>query len=381
VTELILLPKLIKLGCDLLEKMYDGDRGVFSSSSRLYEGRLVNDFSTGSSIRYSIIVLAGLQQVEKSTGVDVRFDAKVERFLSKNWRAIGDVGDRGLLLAVLSRAGHGHVDHLLDDLEALSKDGARLRQLDVQQLSWVLLGLVSVAELGSDRATRAARRVFAVYQNYFLNHDTLLPYHVLTRWRSRFVSFGAICYFLHSWHEYARVTGDESAATVFREAARRVILGQGPRGEWAWFYDAETGTIADWYQVYSVHQASMAPLWLLPAHDAGVPGAERAIIDGFRWLAGVNELDIPMISTQPFYCYRSLRRREFSDKAIRAFRALIAVARHRDAPFARPTRVEVNRECRSYELGWLLFVWAGRSDFPTITELSILEQERSNNDG
>ncbi len=88
-----------------------------------------------------------------------------------------------------------------------------------------------------------------------------------------------------------------------------------------------------------------------------------------------------MISTQPFYCYRSLRRREFSDKAIRAFRALIAVARHRDAPFARPTRVEVNRECRSYELGWLLFVWAGRSDFPTITELSILEQERSNNDG
>ena len=48
--------------------------------------------------------------------------------------------------------------------------------------------------------------------------------------------------------------------------------------------------VLDFYEVYSVHQYGMAPAFLECAERHGVPKARDALIKGFKWVLGDNQL-------------------------------------------------------------------------------------------
>ena len=69
------------------------------------------------------------------------------------------------------------------------------------------------------------------------------------------------------------------------------------------------GSVLDFYEVYSVHQYGMAPAFLERAEHHGVSEARAAIIKGFNWVLGKNQLAIPMLVPDLHLTIRSQARK------------------------------------------------------------------------
>jgi hypothetical protein len=366
-------PPLLAASSGLLRQMFDEERCLFAYSTRLSDDGLVNDFSHPAVHRYTINTLAGLQNLARFHDTDWDTADLVERFIAGHLDAVTNEADRGLLLAVATGEAHEAQTTLFEWVEAAVGDQQRMLGLDVQDVCWMLMGLARYAEVsGEERAAAAAAACFAVLNRRFLDRDTLLPSHRLARYRRGLVSFGGIAYFLRALSDYATVFGDRYAETIFAEGVGQVIGLQGEQGEWPWFIDSSSARIVDRYQLYSVHQDSMAMLFLLPAHDRGIVEARPSIERSYRWLFGANELGVRMVVEEPFFIYRSIRRKCGRERERRYARALLSKTLRRESGRARPESLEVNTECRSYHIGWLVFAWAGRSGFEELTELQLL---------
>lgn len=98
---------------------------------------------------------------------------------------------------------------------------------------------------------------------------------------------------------------------------------QGPQGEWPWFFDAVSGRVLDFYEVYSVHQYGMAPALLEWAERFGRREARDALIKGFNWVLGHNQLGRTMLVPELGLTIRSqVRKHELKSMAPRMLRAL-----------------------------------------------------------
>jgi hypothetical protein len=90
-----------------------------------------------------------------------------------------------------------------------------------------------------------------------------------------------------------------------------------------------------------------------------MPGVEEAIDRSLAWVDGANELGEPMSIDEPPLLWRSIRRDEGLRPQRRFARSLARSLAGRPGTYASAPAV-VNRECRSYHPGWILYVWAGR---------------------
>jgi hypothetical protein len=224
----------------------------------------------------------------------------------------------------------------------------------------MLWGLIALARSEVAGAASLAEKIFSALIRDFFDRESLLPRHTSRPWRRNSVSFGGVVYFLRALHEYAEWAQDAYAARLFRFGVGRVQSIQGSRGEWPWLIDVRAVTPIDVYPVYSVHQDSMAMLFLLPALDLGLPDVRESIERSYRWVLGDNEIAMPMIVDEPFFRYRSLERRGPLQRPRRALRSLPGVVRVSRRRASQTHGVRINRECRSYEMGWVVFAWADR---------------------
>src|SRR6266851_6992540 len=366
-------PAIVRKSSELLKAMFDEQRCLFAYSTRMKGGKYINDFSHPAVYRYTINSFAGIQQAKFLDGIDWDINKNIDKFLAQNWLRVDNPADDGLLLYVLAVADHPDKRSQLNRVQELVNGEKALFKLNLQEICWVLAGLTKYSELsGEPGSIAAAKKCWSILHRYYFNPRTFLPFHSLARYRRGLTSCGGIAYFLWSIYHYARVFGDGQARIIFQESARQVIASQGKRGEWPWFIDANAAIVLDWYQVYSVHQDSMAMLFLLPALDSGISEAKTAIENSYRWLFGKNELHELMIHNNPFFIYRSIRRKTKLERATRYVRALAHSALGAQARTAPPTCLEINKECRSYHIGWLLFAWAGRKGFEEFSELQLL---------
>jgi hypothetical protein len=121
--------------------------------------------------------------------------------------------------------------------------------------------------------------------------------------------------------------------------------------------------------VYSVHQHGMAPAFLHHSVAHGVPGAREAILRGFEWIFGANQMQRSMLIPSLSLIYRSQARRGWqSRRAGRLARAAAAAATPVNPWTADPGALRLTQEMRSYEFGWLLWSFGGRSDYPELTQ-------------
>jgi hypothetical protein len=108
----------------------------------------------------------------------------------------------------------------------------------------------------------------------------------------------------------------------------------------------------------------MSMLFLLPALESGM-NVREVIARSFAWVRGRNELSAPMIEREPFVAYRSIERAEGLPRARRYLRATVGSYPGAASESANGQGVRLNRECRSYHLGWIAYVWSGKSDVTT----------------
>ena len=126
--------------------------------------------------------------------------------------------------------------------------------------------------------------------------------------------------------------------------------------------------MVDFYEIYSVHQEGMAPAFLWPALRHGVPDATGALIKGFNWILGQNQLNCSMLwKREGIVCRSQVRRGELNNRYKRAVRATVNSVIGRSGKLINPSQLELRLECRSYELGWILYSFGQRKDLPQLT--------------
>jgi hypothetical protein len=217
--------------------------------------------------------------------------------------------------------------------------------------------LAGSAEL-AEAADRAAERLLAVQgpTGLFGHH---LPADGLSRFRSHVGCFADQAYSIQALARYAATTGDEDALVAAERGADRIVALQGDSGQWWWHYDWRHGTVVERYPVYSVHQHAMAPMALMELKEAGGPDHRAAVAKGLAWLLERPESGADLIADELGVVWRKVGRRE-PRKMVRKVRSAMSSAQ----PELRLTWLDrlfppgpVDRECRPFELGWLLYAW------------------------
>jgi hypothetical protein len=356
----------VKEYCDgaleFLEHAYDPDRALFSYSTRVdAEGAPSNDFAHPQTMRYTINTLLGLVAA-RAQGITAAWLGDVDRaaleFVEQHYDALESEADLGLLLVLLARVEPEHpaVARAIGTVEQAIGRGDAARRFDMQDLAWMLWGAVATER--DMRSEALAHRIFALIRDKFVHPASGLPRHRTAAYRRNIVSFGSLVYYLRSTFEYAERFDDVRARAMFVRGVERALAIQGPDGEWPWMLDVRTAVPFDLYPVFTVHQDSMAMLFLFPAAQLGLPGVEEAIARSLAWNHGRNELSTSLVRTEPFFrVYRSIERDEEHTRLRRYLRGIGPAARGYPA---RSRRIRVNDESRSYHFGWVLFAWSTR---------------------
>ena len=97
--------------------------------------------------------------------------------------------------------------------------------------------------------------------------------------------------------------------------------------------------------------------------DLGIAEADDAIVKSYKWLFGNNQLKTNMILDEPFFIYRSLHREGRFEREKRYIHAVWNTFAGMSARQSRSSLLKIDTTCRSYHLGWILFVWSDRKDF------------------
>jgi hypothetical protein len=247
-----------------------------------------------------------------------------------------------------------------------------------QDLGMILVGVAAQAE--NDRAKWApiATALFKFLVDRY-HAPSGLFFDAASGPRRRFGSFATQTYLLLACYAYGELMNDDRAIRIANTGTRKLIEHQGPQGEWPWFFDAISGRVLDFYEVYSVHQYGMAPAFLERAELHGVFEARNALVLGFNWVLGNNQLGRPMLVPDLQLTIRSqVRKGELRTKNWRMLRAVRNAVLGASAGLIDPSQLELRMECRSYELGWILWSFGRRTDLQELTHHAMFMQESAN---
>ncbi|HEY7486774.1 MAG TPA: hypothetical protein VH912_20095 [Streptosporangiaceae bacterium] len=316
----------------------------------------------GRSLRYAAIVALGVNLLPVETQraaldgetADELVDRLVRRLTAVTEPVTG-LGDAALVCWAAAEAGHPELPRALERLADLDPGEAPVYTVDA---AWVVSALAAAraaadveAHLSQARArllSGAARRLYA----HSLGPKSLVPWY-----RAHVGCFADQVYPLQALARLHATWSDPPALAAAEAVAERICALQGDAGQWWWHYDARTGKVVEGYPVYSVHQHAMAPMALLDLAEAGGTRHADAIRTGLRWITDPAETDVTLIDEELALIWRKVARND-PRKLIRGLRAVSTRAGTRLAPLDHvfPPTV-VDRECRPYELGWLLYAW------------------------
>lgn len=343
-----------------LQRMYLSSEHVFPAAWRLVHGAMKTRRDATQEYRYTLNTLMGLRRAQMAGS-----------------RVFLDIGDDYRRLAVRASEHSRSTENIAAVVwtgRCLEEDipsaalalfqaslirALREKGVTAQGLAWLILACVESGQEYRQYALELVRLAASVY----VHPRSGLVMHTPRGFRSRWASFAASAYMAYALLRATRKSDIQEAREIAMRICRSLVRLQGPRGEWAWFYDVPGGRVVDWYPLYSVHQDAMAPFFLLEALDQGYHEFREPLVRGFRWILGEEHTSLGMIASEPPLIWRSARRREPLSRLVRFARAVAAT--HKGAPVAvcQPASLTVNKECRSYELGWALWAFAGRAGF------------------
>jgi hypothetical protein len=253
------------------------------------------------------------------------------------------------------------------DLNSLLMERRNWSDFRAQDIGMLLTGIVAQAKAGRKDWYRFAGPLFSFLSDRYHSESGLF-FDAPSGFRRRFASFATQTYLTIACYHYGEFTGNSSAIAMANACTRKLIALQGPRGEWPWFFDAQHGRVLDFYEVYSVHQYGMAPALLECAERHDVHEARAALIKGFKWVFGENQLGRSMLIPELQLSIRSqVRKSELHTKNKRVLRAVWNANMRRSSALIDAADVCVRLECRSYELGWILWSFGQRSDLCQLT--------------
>jgi len=348
-----------------LVQMFDRERQLFCYRLKKTDRGLVQE---GISRRYTVIALLGLHQFEQA-GFASPIDTKpVLQVLSTDTGWVNNIGDLGLLLWLCALAAPEslvELDSRLDVASALRRY-RDARQGLTMELAWFLSGLSHWALAQPEKLPNLRALAFETYGMLRSNRGSGgLFGHVASKgstagWiRGRIGSLADQLYPIYAMTKFSGAYGDDAAAKEALDCARGLCNAQGPLGQWWWHYDASSGRVVQEYPVFSVHQHGMCPMTLFALGDVLQVDFGPWIYKGLRWINSENELGFDMEDASANVIWRSIYHPTFRRLWNAALNAGIGREEHQPG-----NGLRILFECRPYELGWLLYAFAGRAYNP-----------------
>lgn len=359
---------LVAYALEGLRRCWMPEHGRYSQRYR-FDRDPPNETVPSSDIFYTLNVLLGFSRLPHAVA---RADIDAVAVFEQCCRAAATVPLRvygyGMALWAGGALGIAPPGLLADRVRTILADDEALARMTAQDMGMLISGLTAQSAASAEWRL-AADGLAARLRDRYHHAGSHLFYNQSSGLRRSFSSFASQVYAMLALYQYGEAFDHEWAVQLANQAAASVIGLQGRRGEWGWFYYLPQRRVVDFYEVYSVHQHGMAPAFLHHAVRHGVAGARAALVRGFDWLFGNNELAVSMLRPQERMFYRSqVRRGELDSTWHRGLRGVANAARHRaDAP-DRHSGLVLRRECRSYELGWILWSFGGRDDYPELTQ-------------
>ncbi|MCG3112827.1 MAG: hypothetical protein MCM46_13505 [Candidatus Manganitrophus sp. SB1] len=362
---------LIELSIKGLERMWMKDQGLFCFTVRDGQNGPAPE---GVSLRYTAITLLGLHRAA-TNGWPVPLDLK--SILRQTIDAAPTTRNIGTLALILW-AGAALTQKVDPKVEAAIRSHGPFYQeagngvYATTELAWLLIAMIEAAEIttGAERHRfeETAHLAYRLLKRNFNSRSSLFAFstQLSSSWtrplRSRLGFFDGQVYGIYSFAQYARHFSDGEALSHAKHCAERICDFQGGRGEWAWHYNALRGKMVDRYPVYAVHQHGMAPLALKGLSEISTGDYRVEITRGLRYLFGENPLGFQFVDEAHSVIWRSMKRRSPMAKAIYINKVASFVGPTGwISALDHPSLMMIDRECRPYELGWLLFAF---SDIP-----------------
>jgi hypothetical protein len=341
----------------------------FGRWSHIYhlEGRLPpNESVAPSDVFYTLNVLLGMARVQRIpdhvdvSGIFLHNVRQLPRLAVPNYAL-------GMALWAAAELKFEIPDSVMDHIKQIVLDTERWKTFSAQDLGMILLGIVRQTTQEKKAWATTAAALFRFLTDHYHSPSNLF-FDRASGLRRRFASFATQTYLTLACYAYGEMSGNDRAIEIGNACTRELISLQGPNGEWPWFFDAVSGRVLDYYEVYSVHQYGMAPAFLERAELNGVSEARDAVVRGFQWVLGRNQLRKPMFVPDLHLSIRSqVRKGELRTKSWRVLRAVRNSMLGVEAALVNSSAIELRRECRSYELGWILWSFGARSDLPELT--------------
>ena len=248
----------------------------------------------------------------------------------------------------------------------LPETEAHLTTLTTMQLSWLLSGLVHEhVRQPNGRVTNFALAAAGALRDRFVSQASLMLHAgpgapIADRVRRYVPNFADQIYAVQALAFFAMVFDDAPARACAAHLAAKLIALQGPLGQWWWHYDVKTGTVAEKFAVYAVHQYGMAPMALMALRAAGGPDYSAAIALSQRWIER-NELNVSLVDPVASTVWRDI---ELAESRVHGWTRKAAVLLPGERPASADTPdLTINRETRPYEWAWCLYAGAIESGF------------------
>ena len=351
------LDELTQMAVKGLERMFDSEKQLFCFRLKQSEHGLVRE---GLSHRYTLMSLLGLHKIEKSPiDVGTALDALLR---TTTW--VDNIGDLGLLLWLCALDSPERLEEVCSKFEvrsALSRY-PDARQARTMELAWFLSGLAHATLSPRRKISRDLTELaFNAYDSLKDNQGGSGIFGHLARKRSmagrvrgHIGSFADQVYPIYALARFAQAYNHEEALQEALKCTEAICRVQGTKGQWWWHYNSSTGRVLQRYPVYAVHQHGMGPMALFAVGEAAQLDFTDAIYRGLRWITGKNELSYEFRDASASIVWRSIYRkphRMYLDE-------ILSLVRFSEGDGA----FEVKRECRPYELGWLLYAFGDSTD-------------------
>jgi hypothetical protein len=361
---------LVNYALQGLQKCWLPEHGRWSHIYHLDGRDQPNESLPWSDVFYTLNVLLGLSRLSHvPNGINV--SATFERNVLQLPRLPVEKYAFGMALWAAAELKLDVPAEVMHHIEALLSEKKNWSRFRAQDLGMILTGIVAQARAERKELYRFAEPLFAFLVERYHGASGLFfdePFGL----RRRFASFASQTYLTLACYAFGELARNERAIGIANACAQKLIDLQGPHGEWPWFFDAQNGLVLDFYEVYSVHQYGMAPAFLEFAERHGVPRARDALIKGFEWVLGDNQLAKPMLIPEMHLSIRSqVRKHELRTNKLRMVRAVHNAGLGRGSSLINAANLRTRLECRSYELGWILWSFGNRTDLPQLTHNQI----------
>lgn len=356
------LPDLCAIATEGLKRM------VLPGMRLPYTMRGVSDengrgiYPQGDSLRYLIIVAMGLawtpQSVQRHVLQDRTAADLVHVAIDRAARS-REPGAVALAAWAAAETAGVYAGELFLQLENYLEREA----VETVPVAWALTAALAARQLGpSNLVERLAARLLLDGQAAGGLFAHTMPARAAGLGRGHIGCFADQVYPIQALARLGYADKNAAALDAAGACASRIVALQGPAGQWWWHYDVREGSVTEGYPVYSVHQHAMAPMALLDLLDAGGADHRDAVVKGLGWIDHHPETEQPIVSPEDAMIWRKVGRRE-PRKLVRSLSALTtAVVPGWHLPGLDTTFPPglLDRECRPYEFGWMLYAWRSR---------------------